>query len=309
MILLLDVKRQLVHVYKKDGHQEISFEDIDELPYVMGNNTAVYVTAGTNVKSQQVMDLVKGFMPEEKPFMPSEFYAGKDASTYFLRSTAPGPVIFGKLQFLSPGDCKEIDEDLRQQIMSSEIVQGLIKNNKLQIITSQEIYDVLFNLSSDRAALDVTAKEKHGLLIDDEKYHQILYGDEVTNMNLFQIYYRLIGSSWRGQGYDLQYRPRTKSRKSRIGLAVANPNLRYFINDNLNLELSKLWVIPFKNNIYRKMDEINKCKTIVTDDFITMHLALYLRKYVHFLRTIPANFNVEMFGSGYCYDVPVMCLR
>jgi len=152
MILLLDVKRQLVHVYKKDGHQEISFEDIDELPYVMGNNTAVYVTAGTNVKSQQVMDLVKGFMPEEKPFMPSEFYAGKDASTYFLRSTAPGPVVFGKMQFLSPGDCKEIDEDLRQQIMSSEIVQGLIKNNKLQIITSQEMRRIVKKYTCEHAA-------------------------------------------------------------------------------------------------------------------------------------------------------------
>jgi|TARA_Y100000310_G_scaffold118187_1_gene116988 hypothetical protein len=205
------------------------------------------------------------------------------------------------------------DVKITWAIANKDIADVFKYNDSVKTVLADQVkeedYDVLFNLSSDRAALDVTAKEKHGLLIDDEKYHQILYGDEVTNMNLFQIYYRLIGSSWRGQGYDLQYRPRTKSRKSRIGLAVANPNLRYFINDNLNLELSKLWVIPFKNNIYRKMDEINKCKTIVTDDFITMHLALYLRKYVHFLRTIPANFNVEMFGSGYCYDVPVMCLR
>ncbi len=175
-----------------------------------------------------------------------------------------------------------------------------------------EFYDVLINLSCNATILNkITAKEKIGFGYEpqSEKYRDCICGDSSIDMNLFQVYYRLAGLSWRGEGYDISYYPRTKVKKSRIGLAIANANLRNFIKENLDLEMSKLWVIPYKKNIFKRMDEINRCKTIVTDDYLTMHFALYLRKSVNFLQTLPYNFKVELFNSGKVYKVPVVYFR
>tara|TARA_Y100000310_G_C20694545_1_gene824612 strand:+ start:298 stop:1026 length:729 start_codon:yes stop_codon:yes gene_type:complete len=173
-------------------------------------------------------------------------------------------------------------------------------------------FDLLIDLSpSDNYTDKIFATKKKGFAFESEnsKYFNCIYKDTSLNMNLFQIYFRLAGLSWRGQGYDLSYKPKAKSKKKRVGLSIANAHLRQFVTDKLNLELSTLWVVPFKKNIFKKMDEINKCKTIVTDDFLTMHLSLYLRKYVYFLQTSPMHFDVELFGTGKAYKVPARYLR
>ena len=124
-------------------------------------------------------------------------------------------------------------------------------------------------------------------------------------MILFQLYYKLAGLKWKGEGYDIGYYPKTRTKKNRAGIAVANSNLRSYILNELKLDNSSVWNLPRKKNILRKMDEINKCKRIITDDIIIFHLALSLRKYVHFLKTFPLNFNLELFKSGEIYDVPL----
>jgi len=125
------------------------------------------------------------------------------------------------------------------------------------------------------------------------------------DMNIFQLYYKLSGLKWNGEGYDIQYHPRSKSKKNKVGIAVANVNLRNYILDKLKLDNSKVWNIPYKKNIFKKMDEINKCKRIITDDLTIFHLAVSLRKYVYFLKTFPLNLNLELFRSGEIYDVPL----
>ena len=66
----------------------------------------------------------------------------------------------------------------------------------------------------------------------------------------------------------------------------------------------RIWHIPYKKNIFKYMDQINKCHKIITDDFTTFHLAMTLRKYVYFLRTSPLNMKLELFGNGEIYKVP-----
>ena len=134
---------------------------------------------------------------------------------------------------------------------------------------------------------------------------KVLLGEiEAPNTNLFQIAHKLSGLLWKGDGYDLCYFPRTRSKPSRIGLAVAQSNLRVYINDNLDLEGEKLWQIPYKTNIFKRMDEINRCSKIITDDLTTFHLSMYLRKYVYFLEIFPSNFKMELFGKGEIHRVP-----
>ncbi len=134
---------------------------------------------------------------------------------------------------------------------------------------------------------------------------KVLLGEmDVLNINLFQIAHKLSGLTWRGEGYDLSYLPKTRSKSVRTGLAVAHGNLRVYINENLKIGSKKLWYIPYKKNIFKKMDEINRCRKIITDDLSTFHLSMYLRKYVYFLEISPLNFKMELFGRGEIHKVP-----
>jgi len=139
---------------------------------------------------------------------------------------------------------------------------------------------------------------------DSDYFFDILYGQKKTRMNMFQIYFKIAGIKWRGQGYDFNYFPKSKCKTNKTGLAIANANLRNFIIDKLSLDESKLWIIPYKKNIFRKIDEINKCKRIVTDDFFTMNVASYLKKSIYFLKTLPYTTRIEIFNNGYIYNVP-----
>ena len=138
-----------------------------------------------------------------------------------------------------------------------------------------------------------------------DKFKDVFLGKKKYGMNIFQLYYKLSGLVWKGEGYDLNYYPRSKSKKNRAGIAVANINLKNYILDELKLDNSKVWNLPYKKNIFKKMDEINKCKRIITDDIAIFHLAISLRKYVYFLKTFPLNLKLELFKSGEIYDVPL----
>lgn len=162
------------------------------------------------------------------------------------------------------------------------------------------------NPSYSEDKFPVLSEEFRGIGFSQEadQYIDVLYGDKKSNQNLFQIYYRMAGLRWRGESFDLRYYPKSRSKKSRAGVAVANGNLRRYIKGKLELESMNMWLVPYRENIFRHMDEINRCSTIITDDFLTMNLAIYLRKKVHYLKTVPLNFELEFFGTGEIYPIP-----
>ena len=59
--------------------------------------------------------------------------------------------------------------------------------------------------------------------------------------------------TWKGEGYDIKYYPRTKTKKSRIGMSAANANLRNYVSDNLEIDDKTIWHIPYKKNIFKRM--------------------------------------------------------
>ena len=201
-------------------------------------------------------------------------------------------------------------------------VKGLFSYSKnvYQVLSVDEFwesyhydpYDIFVNLGQDgNKFIGVFAKEKRGFVFDEKnaRYADCLFGDVYLKMNLFQIYFRLANMSWRGEGYDVSYYPKFKSKKNRVGLSIVNANLRNFVHEKLDLEMSRLWVVPYKKNIFKRMDEINRCDTIVTDDLLTLHIAVSLKKFVHFLKVVPLAFEIEMFGKGREYDIPSSYLR
>jgi len=50
-------------------------------------------------------------------------------------------------------------------------------------------------------------------------------------MSILQLYFILCGLTWKGEGYNIEYFPQTKTKKNRIGISVANSNLRNYILD------------------------------------------------------------------------------
>jgi hypothetical protein len=186
-------------------------------------------------------------------------------------------------------------------------IDKVISFNELQEI--DEVFDVLINLHpkfphEKCKNLKIKDAFDYGFSDNFKNFVEVINGEECSNMNVFQMYYKLSGLTWRGEGYNIGYYPKSRSKRHRAGLAVAHANLRGYVNDNLNLDKMKIWHIPYKKNIFKKMDEINKCSKIITDDFVTLHLALYLRKYVCFLKTFETSTKIELFGNGEIYEVP-----
>jgi hypothetical protein len=179
-----------------------------------------------------------------------------------------------------------------------------------ELISLEETFDLLINLNPflpHKICNKVKIIDTLGFGFNEEvdSFESVITGDkQMRGMNVFQMYYKLAGMTWKGEGYDMGYYPRSRSKKNRAGIAVAHANLRNYLTDELNLDSMKMWHIPYKKNIFKKMDEINKCSKIITDDMLTLHLALSLRKYVYFLKTIPINTKIEFFGNGEIYDVP-----
>ena len=136
--------------------------------------------------------------------------------------------------------------------------------------------------------------------------YNIMYGENKSNNNLFQIYYSLLGLKWNGEGYDFCYFPKSRSKKERIGIAVSSAFLRTYVKKSLRKDL---WVIPFKQNLLKQADEVNKCGTIITDNLLICNLAIALRKHVYFLKIIPMNYNIEFFGNGQYFEVPIELLQ
>ena len=169
-------------------------------------------------------------------------------------------------------------------------------------------FDLLINLhpSFDKNTLDISYNKATGFNFSDNsfKYEQVLYYDQTTDQNIFQIYYNLAGLKWAGEGFDLHYYPQNKSKSNKVGLAMSNIKLRDFVNTNLTLKELRLWYVPYRKNFFKKVDEINRCKSIITDDLYSLNIALALRKEIYFLETVKFNFKLEFFGKGNVFRVP-----
>jgi len=170
-------------------------------------------------------------------------------------------------------------------------------------------FDLLINLNPDfneEKYFTIDSKEKLGFNYTEEASitKTFMYEGKKTQKNMFQMYYTLARLKWKGEGYSFYYHPKYKNRKDRTGLYITNENLFNYIVKRLKLDLSKTWNIPQRKNIFSKLDEINKCSQVVTDDFFILNLALNLRKNVFFLETIPFSYKLELFNCGKVFKVP-----
>jgi len=138
---------------------------------------------------------------------------------------------------------------------------------------------------------------------DAEEYFSIMHKGQSSERHLLQVLYKLVGLTWRGEGYDLAYYPKNKTNKYRTGIAITHDSLRQFVKNNLKLEMSELHSVPIRKNLLKKMDEINRCMNVITDDLFILHASIALRKNVEFLDTSGLSTRVEFFGRGNYYRI------
>jgi len=138
---------------------------------------------------------------------------------------------------------------------------------------------------------------------DAEEYFAIMHNRVRSDKNMLQVLYKLAGLTWKGEGYDLAYYPKNKTNKHRTGIAISNDALRQFVKNNLKLEMSEIHSVPIRKNLFKKMDEINRCVNIITDDLFILHASIALRKNVEFLDVLNTPTNVEFFGKGNHYRI------
>jgi len=208
----------------------------------------------------------------------------------------------------------EIDVIVADQTRSKLFSYHPLVKNVFTLQNKEEIekkeFDLFISLDRYPYSIKIQAETTIGLGSKDFiGYYDILFGTKQSKKNLFQIYYDLAGLTWRGEGYDFYYYPHTKTQKQKTGIAIANSVLKKYVLKRLNLKQSKIWTVPNKTNIFKKADDINKCESIITDDFLTMHVASALRKYVYFLQTAPMTTKIELFSQGQLLSVPGDILR
>lgn len=136
-----------------------------------------------------------------------------------------------------------------------------------------------------------------------QKAYHVIYQGKETKQNIFQAFYQMANLSWRGQGYEIHYFPKSRAKDGKIGVAVKDDAVRAFVKSNLTMP-SKLWHVPIKQDPMRQFDEVNCCESIITDNPFVMHVAVSLRKHVEFLLYEPPSCKLEFFGKGFCHLVP-----
>lgn len=119
-----------------------------------------------------------------------------------------------------------------------------------------------------------------------------------TPANLFQLTFGLAGMTWHGEGYHIGYFPRNRSKKGSIGIVIRDQLLRDYVKKNVNCDKTRISVVPFRQSVLKQIDEINRCKNIVTDEVGILHLALALRKNVELIVRKKPPFEIEMFNCG-----------
>lgn len=203
-------------------------------------------------------------------------------------------------------NCKNIFK-YNRVVKNVHVINDIISELPYELLNSK--YDILVNLTYDNTLsklFESNCDQVFGFRYSDpeDKIFNTLYKYNRSPKNMFQLYFSLCDLVWRGEGYDIYYHPKTKQRKNKIGVAIVNKNLHKYMKEHLDFEEERMNPVQFKTNIFKRMDEINKYQTIITDDFLSMNISCFLRKEIFFLKTIPYNYQLEFFGKGSVIEIP-----
>ncbi len=129
MILFLDVNKQEISLYKKDGITIIPFQNAGELSKYTENKEFLYISNAVKTTSQEVISMIKSMGVSVKEIKPEKL-------TY-IHIAGEGVIpIDDKLRFRGKYDAHPLTKELIQKIKSTPLLTQLVKSGKLEMITS-----------------------------------------------------------------------------------------------------------------------------------------------------------------------------
>lgn len=129
MIILLNVEKQKLQLYGKEGLVEIPFIDAAQLLDYTEDRNVFYITNAIEASGQDIIDTIKGMgvKVQEDTFV--------DGGVKYLHGSSEGTIyIHEHLKFEGRFDCKILDESLSQEIQRTPLLQKLIQGKKIKII-------------------------------------------------------------------------------------------------------------------------------------------------------------------------------
>lgn len=129
MIVLLDINKQKLSLYREEGLIEIPFQEAATLPDYLEGKNVYYITNAIEVNAQDVIDMIRGLG------VAVDVAEAASGGNRYLCGMSDGTIYIDEnLKFEGKFDCKLIDEDLKQMIKMTPLLKTLIDNRKIKII-------------------------------------------------------------------------------------------------------------------------------------------------------------------------------
>lgn len=172
MIILVNKNDKIVYLYNETGQVKIPFSDIYLIKNYMQDKSANYVTAATEVKAEDVINLICSQSNEQ---------ISATSKNNYLHSTIEGIMYIPDidLKFEGKYDCKLYDKKIKNLIEESDLLKNLIKIGKIEIVNElqrrnlaqqakSKQKDILFKQKQRDAALDQIIVDKPAQLVAEE---------------------------------------------------------------------------------------------------------------------------------------------
>jgi len=151
MIVLLDVDKQVISLYREDGLINIPFQEVNNIYKYIKNNNVYYITNAIEVDVKDIVSMVRNMGIKVKEV--------KQEKLTYIHMAEEGVIpIDDKLRFRGKYDIHHLTDDLINKIKSTKLLTHLLEIGKLEMITS-----------SRRKELDEERVRK-----EDEKFGGIL---------------------------------------------------------------------------------------------------------------------------------------
>jgi len=169
MVVFIDVDTREIHIYNENGIKKIPFHDAHILIDLIGNQKIRYITNVIETNAEEVVNLVKG-VSGQKPISKNQSVITPDLEIIkeakYLHSTAKGTLIIPDMdhnasagekgfirralvRFEGVGDCKALDDDMKEKIKNSPLLRNLIKKGTVEIVGEEKKNQLLVMLKSD----------------------------------------------------------------------------------------------------------------------------------------------------------------
>lgn len=160
MIVFVNVEKQVIECYSKEGGIDIPFVDAMKLFSVVGDSKICYVTNATETKAEEVIRLVQSM-----GVRLNQVSASATSNKKYIHVVGGETVMVGsRLKLEGKYDIRPFDKEMAQFIKSDPTLQALIKNGKVEIIGEIKKEALLKELKGIMAKKDALQRKKDAAL-------------------------------------------------------------------------------------------------------------------------------------------------